>query len=173
MIKSCIWCWRELPLVKNKRYCEACKLNMKHECIRCHRPFPTNRCFNLSKIRCDACQRKYAKEKRNYYKNKGSCCKREEKVETKTKMDTMSTKTISKLYENASSEGEQSSEEEEEEGAESSATEEQKTPPPSPLPIALNIKKKGVKKQTTKNKNEHSTKKKLRLIRKPRKRECT
>jgi hypothetical protein len=110
------------------------------------------------------------KEKRNYYKNKGSCCKREEKVETKTKMDSMSTKTISKLYENASSEGEQSSEEEE--GAESSATEEQKTPPPSPLPIALNIKKKAVKKQTTKNKHEHSTKK-LRLIKKPRKRECT
>ena len=37
--------------------------NCYKECVRCHRPFPSDKYFQLSDIRCNSCTKKYLKEK--------------------------------------------------------------------------------------------------------------
>ena len=59
----CCWCRRVCKLVDGKPYCHACKVDCFRECIRCHRPFPNEKYFSMSHDRCNACSKKYLKEK--------------------------------------------------------------------------------------------------------------
>ena len=63
-VKRCIWCSSTLQrLEEGKPYCIQCAENCFRECKRCHRPFDDSKYFLLDKDRCNACQRKYSKEK--------------------------------------------------------------------------------------------------------------
>ena len=59
----CIWCEQEKPLLIGKKYCLQCQSRSFQECIRCRRPLPEEKYFTLNSHRCNACQRKYLKEK--------------------------------------------------------------------------------------------------------------
>ena len=61
--KICIWCRQINPLAPGKQYCTTCKKQCYRECIRCHRPFNHPRYFTQDNHRCNACQKKYLKER--------------------------------------------------------------------------------------------------------------
>lgn len=61
--KPCSWCGKFLKLLPAKSYCQKCSDNCHKECRRCKRPFPDKKHFELDKDRCNACHRKYAKER--------------------------------------------------------------------------------------------------------------
>jgi hypothetical protein len=62
-MKICNWCTENFDF-KLKPYCNKCKQHMYKECIRCHRPLNDIKYFTLNNKRCNACQRKYLKEKK-------------------------------------------------------------------------------------------------------------
>ena len=63
-IPRCNWCRVKLNPSWGKYYCKKCKNSCERECVRCHRPFPSLIYFPSDKaIRCNACTRKYHKEK--------------------------------------------------------------------------------------------------------------
>lgn len=59
----CNWCTNKLGQTDGKRYCQHCAEKMYRECKRCHRPFPEKRFYELDAERCNACQRKFLREK--------------------------------------------------------------------------------------------------------------
>lgn len=63
--KKCIWCLRYATLLPDQRHCEACDRKGHKYCRRCHQSFDSASYFTLdiSKTRCDSCQRKYLREK--------------------------------------------------------------------------------------------------------------
>jgi hypothetical protein len=62
--KNCNWCSALFDYDTTKKpYCETCKQHMLKECIRCHRPMTLERYFTLNDTRCNACHKKYLKEK--------------------------------------------------------------------------------------------------------------
>ena len=64
--RKCNWCGIEFfTSPKQAYYCTTCKEGCFRECKRCHRPLPDKKYFKLDDKRCNACQRKYNKEKQN------------------------------------------------------------------------------------------------------------
>ena len=68
----CNWCSFQGKLVKNKPYCQNCLDKSFHECIRCKRPFPHAKYFELNSERCNSCHKKYLKEKKKTNKSNGN-----------------------------------------------------------------------------------------------------
>lgn len=60
--KSCAWCKQYENLVPDKKYCHKCDEKKHKECSRCHMPCPA-KFFELSERRCNACEKKYCREK--------------------------------------------------------------------------------------------------------------
>lgn len=56
--KRCNWCNKKKKLFQNKPYCLECKIAAVGICSRCHRCFDDQKYFTLSKLRCNACERK-------------------------------------------------------------------------------------------------------------------
>ena len=73
---KCNWCGHDTELVENRKYCHMCSECCVQECVQCHRPFNDLRFFELSKIRCNACERKRLKCERNYSTYKVSVTKK-------------------------------------------------------------------------------------------------
>lgn len=61
--KRCCWCNQNSKLISNKPYCRKCSNNCYKECIRCHKPYPSEKYFEKNDSRCNACQEKYLREK--------------------------------------------------------------------------------------------------------------
>lgn len=62
----CNWCNEHVAMKEGKPYCFDCASNMYKECLRCHRPYPDAKYFvedTTTHHRCNACHRKYIKEK--------------------------------------------------------------------------------------------------------------
>ncbi len=62
-LSKCNWCLQNKPLLTGKPYCALCKTLAYQVCKRCKRPFDHCRYFQLSRIRCNACERAYLKER--------------------------------------------------------------------------------------------------------------
>ena len=63
MDDRCNWCGADEAFVEGKRYCATCESNMYRECIRCHKPYDQAKYFGFDMNRCNACQRRYYREK--------------------------------------------------------------------------------------------------------------
>lgn len=61
--KTCNWCKEYKPLHEGKPYCKDCSAKMHKECTRCHLPYPKESYFEINDRRCNACQKKFLKEK--------------------------------------------------------------------------------------------------------------
>lgn len=61
--KTCNWCKEYKPLHEGKPFCADCHANMYKECTRCHLPYPKEIYFEMNDRRCNACQKKFLKEK--------------------------------------------------------------------------------------------------------------
>ena len=64
--KTCNWCGSVFHDEREKPYCTDCEAKCCNECVTCHKPYPSQKFFNLSETRCDSCQKRHdrAKEKR-------------------------------------------------------------------------------------------------------------
>lgn len=63
-VKSCAWCKETKVLMNNAKYCRDCFLKSYKVCVRCKLPFPDAKHFKESEgDRCNACHRKYLKER--------------------------------------------------------------------------------------------------------------
>lgn len=63
-MNSCCWCTKVgASLVPHRKYCYICKENMFRECKRCKRPLDSKKYFEKDDTRCNACHKKYLKEK--------------------------------------------------------------------------------------------------------------
>ena len=66
MSKSvCIWCGWRSPLVNNKPYCYHCLSSCARECASCHKPYPNLKHFETSELRCNSCEARLEKRRRN------------------------------------------------------------------------------------------------------------
>ena len=64
--RPCNWCAVNFTTSpKQMYYCDKCKAKCVKESKRCHLPFTDLKYFELDSKRCNACQRKYLKEKKN------------------------------------------------------------------------------------------------------------
>ena len=65
MSNKCSWCNKVKALLPGKRYCERCDSASFQECRRCRRPLDHAKYFTLdpSGSRCNACQRKFLRER--------------------------------------------------------------------------------------------------------------
>lgn len=59
----CSWCGCKQALVEGKTYCFICEGKMYRECVRCHKPYDSERFFSQDENRCNPCHKKYLKEK--------------------------------------------------------------------------------------------------------------
>jgi hypothetical protein len=83
---------------------------MVRECIRCRRPFPSIRFFTLSETRCNACHRKYCKERQKITDKKSTCGTIvKESIFQKDTMEGKKGKNLEKFYisDDTDNEGEQ------------------------------------------------------------------
>lgn len=85
--KKCNWCNMTVKLLSGKPYCNKCSRQCFKECRRCHRPFPHERYFELDENRCNACQKKYLKEREKRQQTKQ---KKEDGTEKSKNIDTSS-----------------------------------------------------------------------------------
>ena len=65
VMQVCCYCGIDHSLVEGKQYCLLCQDKMYRECIRCHKPYDSERFFQSNENRCNSCQNKYIKEKEN------------------------------------------------------------------------------------------------------------
>ena len=65
MSKRCNWCGQRVALLPGKPYCKNCCKSAYRICPRCHRCFNHQIFFRKCATRCNACQRKYIKERLN------------------------------------------------------------------------------------------------------------
>jgi hypothetical protein len=62
--KPCSWCAKtDITLAAGKSYCVVCSNAAYAECIRCHKPYPSQRFFTKHDTRCNSCQSKLEKER--------------------------------------------------------------------------------------------------------------
>lgn len=61
--QPCNWCGKYVKLEGTNKSCSRCTNNAYKICRRCKKPYPNSSYFELDEERCNACQRKYLKEK--------------------------------------------------------------------------------------------------------------
>lgn len=70
--KVCNWCTKLTKLAKGKKSCNECISQSYRTCRRCQKPYDSKDYFQLDEKRCNACQRKYLKEKQTRETHKRS-----------------------------------------------------------------------------------------------------
>lgn len=70
--KVCNWCTKLTKLAKGKKSCDVCISQSYRTCRRCQKPYDSKDYFQLDEKRCNACQRKYLKEKQTRETHKRS-----------------------------------------------------------------------------------------------------
>ena len=80
--ECCIWCADpDYPLAPGKAYCTKCQAKGK-ECVRCKRPMPA-KYYALNSHRCNACHKKYLKERKKRARSPSPSEDDEEDIEIK------------------------------------------------------------------------------------------